>query len=142
MTQKNLLQSAGDGTAIPAGSIGEVVGYYNNSFSLASGSSVFTAAPSITGLSAGIYLVYGFYTISGTGPDGHGYQVTTTPAAPTNQARSYVKNRGFGYLEISQMNIIPTIVRLTGSGSINISIWTSLSSSGTCNLDFQAIRIS
>lgn len=90
MTQKNLLQAAGDGTTVPAGSIGEVL---EDRTSASVGTS-YVDRNTLT-LTTGIWLVTGCGMISGAaGATGVGIKLNVKGAAsylnPTTEALQYM----------------------------------------------------
>lgn len=137
MTQKNLLQSAGDGTAIPAGAIGEV----RSNVTITSTSASQVNGDALT-LSAGIWLLSGNVQIEGTGPTKARFVLAVISGATT---------LGMGVVDQSYAGgDSGTIARLNGSGLVvsvpssaqvqSITIQT-VSAASTVTQRCQAIRI-
>lgn len=59
MTQKNLLQSAGDGTAIPAGVVGETIQFTPNVAITCTNASTWYVSSSVGTLTPGVWLISG-----------------------------------------------------------------------------------
>lgn len=136
MAQKNLLQSAGDGTAIPAGAVGEVR-YLNTNTS--------SSAASIGGnqltLSAGIWLLSAQATIQGTGPTKAQLAIEIVSGGTSPGIFSHQTYAGGDGGTIARLNCGGTIVSVASSANVRTVVYQTVSAAATVDQAIQAVRI-
>ena len=137
MAQKNLLQSAGDGTAIPAGAVGEVKFL---------GTTTNTATQTVAGnqltLSAGIWIVSAQCDISGTGPTKARLDIELVSGGTwlgiNYQIQSYAGGDG---ATIARLNCGGGAISVSSSANIRSVVYQTVAASSSVAQYIQAIRI-
>lgn len=143
MTQKQLIQGAGDGTAVPAGYIGETISatsYNASDTTLLNGQFVNAAIDTIT-LTAGTWLLYGtvrIYTVSTT-DSLYGIQVnigTATGNNTTGMVDSYAGDQKVigpsnAAYQRQSVNTVPRVVTIAANQSYFIKTLISASTGGS-----------
>lgn len=136
MTQKALLQSAGDGTAIPAGAVGEVK-YLNTN---ASSSAAFVSGNPLT-LSAGIWFLSAQATIQGTGPTKARLDIEVVSGGTTLGYASIQSYAGGDGATIARLNCGGTIVSVASSANVRTVVYQTVSATAVIDQAIQAVRI-
>jgi len=147
MTQKSLLQSAGDGTAVPAGYVGEVLTSSGTQTGSASGTITVNMGTGVT-LTPGTWIVQGWseasvqaarrleaYIIDGSNAlldDSNGFKWPSTISDQSNAGNIMRTNTGNYYFRVAAGST--QIVKTQGT-----AVWPS--AGGTMTLRIQAVRI-
>lgn len=142
MTQKALLQSAGDGTAVPQGYVGQqiaITGQITNQLNVNSAQLSSNETPS-----SGVYLWVGVVAF--------GY--ASTPAIGNYQLASIRENPGIGVSVLSMSTQIPTKTTLAdanlalpfstvfvATGSNKPTLWIEAFASVACNCTFVGSKL-
>lgn len=137
MTQKALLQAAGDGTAAPAGSVGEV-----KFLSTTTNTALQTVVGNQLTLSAGIWIVSAQCDISGTGPTKARLDIELVSGGTwlglNYQIQSYAGGDG---ATIARLNCGGAAISVSSSANIRTVVYQTVAASASVVQAVQAIRI-
>ena len=143
MTQKNLLQAAGDGTAVPAGYVGQVIEGTSAGLSLSNGASRAQTAAAVT-LTPGVWLIngYGQYGTSVSTSVSRLNQIYYNITTSTEFGFNIMLDRSSNTGDSPRVSSHGYVITVTSNTNIGMSV-SAAWSSGTINFTttIQAVRI-